>query len=68
MSRFGVLSLGSVMAGDWHIKTFAELVGGRANIIGGPFGSNLTQADYVVSGVPVIRGSNMAQRGWFIGG
>ena len=28
-------------------------------IVGGPFGSNLTTLDYVESGVPVIRGSNM---------
>ena len=27
--------------------------------VGGPFGSNLTTRDYVDSGVPVIRGSNM---------
>ena len=27
--------------------------------VGGPFGSNLTTRDYVESGVPVIRGSNM---------
>ena len=27
--------------------------------VGGPFGSKLTTRDYVESGVPVIRGSNM---------
>ena len=28
-------------------------------IVGGPFGSKLTSRDYVASGVPVIRGSNL---------
>lgn len=56
------------MGGEWRAKSFAELVGGAENVIGGPFGSNLTQADYVGSGVPVIRGSNMGQNGRFIGG
>ena len=56
------------MAGEWRVQTFAELVGGRNNIVGGPFGSNLTQADYTAAGVPVIRGSNMGQAGRYIGG
>lgn len=56
------------MSCEWMRKTFSELVGGRQNIIGGPFGSNLTQADYVPKGVPVIRGSNMGQMGRYIGG
>lgn len=51
------------MAGDWRTQTFAELVGGPENIVGGPFGSNLTQADYTSDGVPVIRGSNMQKAG-----
>jgi type I restriction enzyme S subunit len=50
------------MAGELHDVTFAELVGGRENVIGGPFGSNLTSADYTSSGVPVVRGSNMNGR------
>jgi type I restriction enzyme S subunit len=29
------------------------------SFIGGPFGSNLTQRDYIDNGVPVIRGSNL---------
>ena len=28
-------------------------------LIGGPFGSKLTSADYVEDGIPVIRGSNL---------
>ena len=31
----------------------------RYSLIGGPFGSKLTSADYVEDGVPVIRGSNL---------
>lgn len=31
-------------------------------IVGGPFGSSLVGSDYVSSGVPVIRGSNMGDR------
>ncbi|TXM69023.1 restriction endonuclease subunit S [Methylobacterium sp. WL69] len=56
------------MAGEWGVQTFAELIGGRENIIGGPFGSNLTQADYTTIGIPVIRGSNMEQAGRYIAG
>lgn len=35
-------------------------------LVGGPFGSSLVGSDYVTTGVPVIRGSNMA--GAFVGG
>lgn len=56
------------MAGEWVETTFADLIGGPQNIIGGPFGSNLTQADYTSHGVPVIRGSNMGQMGRYIAG
>ncbi len=38
----------------------------RNAIVGGPFGSNLVSADYVDSGVPVIRGQNMGSR-WISG-
>ena len=33
----------------------------RHSFVGGPFGSNLTTRDYVDEGVPVIRGSNLAE-------
>jgi type I restriction enzyme, S subunit len=56
------------MARDWRPMSFADLIGGRENIVCGPFGSNLTQSDYTTSGVPVIRGGNMGQRGRFTGG
>lgn len=38
---------------------FADAVGGNSCVIGGPFGSKLTQRDYQDDGVPVIRGTNM---------
>jgi type I restriction enzyme S subunit len=50
------------------MTTLGERVGGPKRIVGGPFGSNLTSADYVLKGVPVIRGSNMEQNGRWIGG
>ena len=56
------------MGGEWRTQTFSELIGGRSNVIGGPFGSNLTQADYTLVGVPVIRGSNMGRAGRYLGG
>lgn len=46
----------------------AESVGGKNRVTGGPFGSKLTQADYLPVGVPVIRGSNMEHCGRWIGG
>lgn len=49
-------------------RTLAERVGGRDRVIGGPFGSKLTQADYTEAGVPVIRGGNMGAAGRWIGG
>lgn len=50
------------------MTTFADAIGGQRRVIGGPFGSKLTKADYVSSGVPVLRGSNMERRGRWIGG
>ena len=50
------------------MTTLGERIGGIKRVIGGPFGSNLTQADYMPNGVPVIRGSNMEQNGRWIGG
>lgn len=68
MNASGRSSLELALAGEWARKSFAELVGGAKNIIGGPFGSNLTRADYVPEGIPVIRGSNMERMGRYIGG
>lgn len=46
------------MRDDWVIKPLSAAVGPKGKVIGGPFGSNLTQNDYVASGVPVLRVSN----------
>jgi type I restriction enzyme S subunit len=43
--------------------TLADAIGGKNRVIGGPFGSNLTQKDYQGDGVPVIRGGNMGGAG-----
>ena len=48
--------------------TLEEQLGGSRNVIGGPFGSNLTRKDYTDKGVPVIRGSNMVAAGRWLGG
>ncbi|TJU82974.1 MAG: restriction endonuclease subunit S [Mesorhizobium sp.] len=50
------------------MPTLAEGIGGRKRLIGGPFGSNLIQADYQKSGIPVIRGANMSYNNRWIGG
>lgn len=39
---------------------------GKWTCIGGPFGSNLTSSDYRISGVPVIRGSNLSTNDCFV--
>lgn len=51
---------------EWVSTTLADAVGSSRWIIAGPFGSNLTQDDYIDEGVPVIRGTNM--NGRYIGG
>jgi len=38
----------------------------RNALVGGPFGSNLVSKDYVIDGIPVIRGQNMGER-WISG-
>lgn len=50
------------------MTTLSVRIGGARRVIGGPFGSNLTQADYALEGVPVIRGSNMERDGRWVGG
>ncbi|SBT06766.1 putative type-1 restriction enzyme [Candidatus Accumulibacter aalborgensis] len=45
----------------WTAERISDAAGNSANaIVGGPFGSDLVSADYVASGIPVIRGQNMA--------
>jgi len=46
---------------DWDSPCIRDAAARKSNaIVGGPFGSDLVSADYVESGVPVIRGQNMA--------
>jgi type I restriction enzyme S subunit len=44
----------------WHDLTLGAIADGPAGFVDGPFGSNLPASDYVVSGIPVIRGSNLS--------
>lgn len=50
------------------MSTLEDQLGGSRNVVGGPFGSKLTQKDYTKDGVPVIRGSNMVSAGRWLGG
>ncbi len=55
------------MGGEWTTCTVADVAAKTRNaIVGGPFGSDLVSRDYVAVGVPVIRGTNMANR--WVGG
>ncbi|WP_051442086.1 restriction endonuclease subunit S [Arthrobacter sp. H14] len=40
----------------------------KRGLIGGPFGSSLVSHDYVESGVPIIRGTNMPKSGRYVWG
>jgi len=57
------------MAGEAFIDcTVGELAAQTRNaLVGGPFGSDLVSKDYVPSGVPVIRGTNMGHGRWVDG-
>lgn len=46
----------------WPEATIAEIAA-PGGVVGGPFGSELGRDDYVPSGVPVIRGANLASDG-----
>lgn len=51
----------------WPVVSVTEIAAQTRNaLVGGPFGSNLVSADYVPTGVPVIRGQNMGGR--WVGG
>lgn len=55
------------MGGEWPLVPVRDIAAPDRNaIVGGPFGSKLGRADYVVRGVPVIRGQNMGGR-WVSG-
>ncbi|MCT1436032.1 restriction endonuclease subunit S [Brachybacterium paraconglomeratum] len=45
------------------IRMMLQEIAAPKGFIGGPFGSNLVSKDYVETGVPVIRGSNMGRTG-----
>ena len=64
--QLDVVDSGDIPTG-WKRGALQELQGDEQYAItAGPFGSNLTRQDYASSGVPVIRGSNMAaSNGWF---
>jgi type I restriction enzyme S subunit len=49
---------------DWPVFRVAE-VAVKKGLSGGPFGSSLGSKDYVVSGVPVIRGTNLGSNDKF---
>jgi len=47
---------------DWVNPSITQIAANRPNaIVGGPFGSDLVSKDYVSTGVPVVRGQNMAR-------
>lgn len=55
------------MASSWREARVEDIAAPKRNaIVGGPFGSNLVQKDYVDDGVPVIRGQNLSGR-WVSG-
>jgi len=57
------------MAGEAFIDcTVGDLAAQTRNaLVGGPFGSDLVSKDYVPTGVPVIRGTNMGHGRWVDG-
>jgi type I restriction enzyme, S subunit len=50
------------MVGDHWVDTTLGAIADKEGygLVDGPFGSNLPASDYVVAGIPVIRGSNLA--------
>lgn len=58
-TRFKQTPIGEVPEA-WEVVRMEEVAASQPHAVaGGPFGSNLTSADYVADGVPVIRGSNL---------
>jgi type I restriction enzyme, S subunit len=52
-----------VIPEDWVCPAIAQIAANRPNaIVGGPFGSDLVAKDYVATGIPVVRGQNMARQ------
>lgn len=55
------------MTENWEACFVSDIASPTKNaLVGGPFGSNLVSKDYVVTGIPVIRGQNMGER-WISG-
>lgn len=53
---------------EWRNRRVKELAAPIRNaLVGGPFGSDLVSGDYVLAGVPVIRGENLSSGRW-VGG
>jgi hypothetical protein len=59
-------ALSLIFGADWPEVAVAD-VAEKRGLIGGPFGSNLGAKDYLDTGVPVIRGTNMPRDGFEIG-
>jgi type I restriction enzyme, S subunit len=56
------------MGADWITCTVGDISAPSRNaLVGGPFGSDLVSRDYLLSGVPVIRGANMSHGRWVDG-
>jgi type I restriction enzyme S subunit len=54
--------------GGWRDVLLEDLAGSAKNaLVGGPFGSDLVQADYSSTGIPVIRGENLSIGRWVAG-
>ena len=53
---------------EWRDVLLEELAASTKNaLVGGPFGSDLVSSDYSPTGVPVIRGENLATGRWVAG-
>ena|ERR1035438_1390488 len=51
-----------VIPQNWDVTTVTGIASPARNaVVGGPFGSDLVSADYVIDGVPVVRGQNMSK-------
>jgi type I restriction enzyme S subunit len=56
------------MAADWRTFRLEDIAAQTRNaLVGGPFGSDLLASDYASSGMPVIRGENLAESRWVTG-
>jgi type I restriction enzyme S subunit len=56
------------MAGEWTTKSIDEVKAPQRGAIAiGPFGSRMKSENYVASGVPVIRGTNIGDTRKFVG-